>query len=72
MSDTPDYDEDERELDPPEFDRAKVPAGPVGDLFFDGRTGRGLTDAEYDKQLVTFRAHGEDPFHPDWRPDDAG
>lgn len=60
-----------QELDPPEFDRSKVPTGPLGDLFFDGRTGRGLTNAEYDEQLARFRAHGEDPLHPEWEADDG-
>lgn len=59
------------ESDPPEFDRSKVPDGPVGDLFFDGRTGRGLTNEEYDIQLARFREFGEDPFHPDWSLDDG-
>jgi hypothetical protein len=65
------YPEDEREPDPPEFDRSKVPDGPVGDLLIDGRSGRGLTDAEYDEQLARFHEHGEDPFHPDWTPEEA-
>jgi hypothetical protein len=52
----------ERESDPPEFDPAKVPAGPLGDLFYDGRTGRGLTNAEWDEQRARLREAGDDPF----------
>lgn len=37
------------EADPPEFRRELVPEGPAADMFFDGRTGRGLTNAEYDE-----------------------
>lgn len=37
------------EEDPPEFDRSKVPDGPAGDYFYDGRTGRGLTNEEWDE-----------------------
>lgn len=58
--------EQEHEPDPPEFDRSKVPDGPLADLFFDGRSGRGLTDAEYDEQKRRMRAHGA------WPLDDEG
>lgn len=52
------------EADPPEFDRSKVPDGPLGDYFFDGRTGRGLTNAEWDESLPrVIAAHGgKNPF----------
>lgn len=63
MSDSPIFDQLAAErADPPDFDREKVPAGALGDLFFDGRTGRGLTNAEWDEQRARLRAHGEDPF----------
>lgn len=55
--------ENESEPDPPEFERAKVPEGPLGDLFFDGRTGRGLTNDEWDEQRRRLRAAGADPFN---------
>ncbi|MET0911415.1 MAG: hypothetical protein ABWZ99_18265 [Ilumatobacteraceae bacterium] len=43
-------DDGEHVADPPDFDRSKVPDGPAADYFFDGRTGRGLTDHEWDEQ----------------------
>ena len=58
MTDTTPEDE-EREPDPPEFDRSRVPEGPAGELFFDGRTGRGLTNDEYDETVRRYREHGE-------------
>lgn len=62
-SDTPVFDSmSEREPDPAGFDRSLVPDGPLGDLFFDGRTGRGLTDAEWDEQRRRLREHDADPF----------
>ena len=42
---------DRHEPDPPEFDRSLVPDSPYRDHFFSGRTGRGLTDEEWDEQL---------------------
>ena len=57
-----DYDDDPAEPDPPEFDRARVPDGPWGEWFFDGRTGRGLTDDEYDEMKRRFQAAGDWPF----------
>ena len=50
------------EVDPPEFDRSLVPDDPRADLFFDGRTGRGLTNEEWDEQRARLREHGDDPF----------
>ena len=50
------------ELDPPEFNRMLVPDGPTGDLFFDARTGRGLTNAEYDEQKARLIEHGGWPL----------
>lgn len=62
-SGTPIFDSmDQQESDPPEFDRTKVPAGPTSDLFFDGRTGRGLTNEEWDEQRRRLRDHDADPF----------
>lgn len=39
------------------FDSSKVPEGPAGDLFYDGRTGEGLTDEEYDEQKRRLLEH---------------
>lgn len=51
----PDY-----EPDPPEFRRDLVPYGsPWADVFFDGRSGRGLTDEEYNE---TARRYPDWPF----------
>lgn len=52
-------DEDEHEPDPPEFDRAKMPDGPGAELLLDGRTGRGLTNAEYDELVRRYHEAGE-------------
>lgn len=60
---------DEHEDDPPEFDRSLVPDGPVGDYFFSGRTGRGLTNEEYDTLRDRMREHGGWPL--DHLEDDA-
>lgn len=59
MNDTPIHDDLARmyDLDPPGFLRSKVPDGPIGELFFDGRTGRGLTNAEYDEQKRRLLEH---------------
>jgi hypothetical protein len=64
MSDTPLYDdhEDDFEPDPPEFKPELVPSGALGDMFYDGRTGRGLTNEEWDEQRRRLAEHGEDPF----------
>lgn len=47
MTDNP-----EAPVDPPEFDRSLVPDSPFAELFYDGRDGRGLTDAEYDETVA--------------------
>ena len=44
------------------FDPALVPDGPLGELFRDGRTGRGLSDAEWDEQAARWREAGVSPF----------
>jgi len=61
--------DDEREPDPPEFDRSKVPEGPAADWFFDGRTGRGLTNEEYDEVVRRLEGAGDDV---PWRRGGAG
>jgi hypothetical protein len=48
--------------DPPEFDRSQVPNGPLSDLFYSGKDGRGLTNEEWDEQRRRMREHGVDPF----------
>lgn len=53
---------DEHEDDPPEFDRAKVPDNEYSEYFFDQRTGRGLTDEEYNetiRRIETFAEQGD-------------
>lgn len=35
---------------PADFNPDLVPEGPASDYFYDGRTGRGLTNAEWDEQ----------------------
>lgn len=49
--------------DPPEFDRTRVPDGAYAEFFYDGRTGRGLTNVEYDETIARLRvlADGPDP-----------
>jgi len=53
---------DEHEQDPEDFDPTKVPYGPAADLFYSGRTGRGLTNEEWDEQRRRLRLAGTDPF----------
>lgn len=43
------------------FDASKVPDGPAADLFYDGKTGEGITDAEYDEMKRRFVKHDETP-----------
>lgn len=55
--------EAEHEADPPEFDRARVPDNEFSEYFFDMRTGRGLTDAEYDetiRRIEVFAKRGDE------------
>lgn len=51
LSDDELADLDEHEDDPPEFDRSRVPTDERAEYFFDARTGRGLTNEEYDEQI---------------------
>lgn len=44
------------------FDASLVPDGPLRDLFYDGRTGAGISNAEWDEQASRLRAAGENPF----------
>ena len=43
------------------FDASKVPAGPAADLFYDGKTGEGITDEQYDVQKQRFLDGGVTP-----------
>ena len=54
--------EDRREPDGEGFDRSKVPDGPLADYFYDGRTGRGISNEEWDEQRRRLREHDDDPF----------
>lgn len=46
------------------FDETKVPDGPLRDWFYDGRTGEGLTDEEWDEQKRRALEHDAYPEFP--------
>jgi hypothetical protein len=46
----------------PPFDPAKVPDGPLADLFYDGKTGEGISDEEWDTQRDRARQYDAWPF----------
>lgn len=47
------------------FDESKVPEGPAADLLYDGKTGEGITDEQYDTMKARMLAHGPElPWAP--------
>lgn len=53
----------EHDQDPPEFDRTRVPDDGPTDVFHSGRSGRGLTNAEWDeskRRRLEFEALSDD------------
>jgi hypothetical protein len=44
------------------FDPQKVPEGPAADLFYSGKTGKPITDEQWDIQKARLIEHNAYPF----------